>query len=80
MCTNFGELRFQIDSEGNGTALRAGPTFDKVIREGRLAFMSGHASTSFYFALFLVLYLQVLMYHTPLIIRLILYLLDFPVM
>ena len=77
VCTNFGEMRFQIDSDGNGTALRSGPKFDKMIREGRLAFMSGHASTSFYFALFLVLYLQVSLYH--LIIHLILYLLNFPV-
>lgn len=34
------------------------PEFEKKMREARLSFMSGHTSTSFYAALFLILYFQ----------------------
>merc|ERR1712037_344815 len=43
---NFTSLNFTI------------PEFEKKTREARLSFMSGHTSTSFYAALFLILYFQ----------------------
>ena len=58
LCTNFGELSSLDYSTGNRSA-STGPKFEKLMREARLSFTSGHASTSFYTALFLVLYLQV---------------------
>ena len=61
VCTNFqnfGELTFQNDTEGNSIFLTE-PEFKKMMREARLSFMSGHTSTAFYAALFLILYLQV---------------------
>lgn len=60
VCTNFqnfGELTFSNDTEGNPTFLSE-PEFKKMMREARLSFMSGHTSTAFYAALFLILYLQ----------------------
>ena len=55
---NFGQLTFQNDTDGNPIYLTE-EQFDKKMREARLSFLSGHTSTSFYAALFLILYLQV---------------------
>ena len=61
VCTNykdFGNLSFENDTDGNPIPLTE-PEFNKKMREARLSFMSGHTSTSFYAALFLILYFQV---------------------
>ena len=61
VCTNyadFGKLSFQNNSDGTPIPLTE-PEFNKKMREARLSFMSGHTSTSFYAALFLILYFQV---------------------
>merc|ERR1711971_997133 len=60
VCTNFQNftlLSFQNDTDGISVFLTE-PEFTKMMREARLSFMSGHTSTAFYAALFLILYLQ----------------------
>jgi phosphatidate phosphatase len=61
VCTNYANfgtaLTFQNDTAGNPLYLTE-LEFDKKMREARLSFMSGHTSTSFYAALFLILYFQ----------------------
>jgi len=54
---NFGNLSFENDSAGIPIPLTE-DEFVKKMREARLSFMSGHTSTSFYAALFLILYFQ----------------------
>merc|ERR1712130_100818 len=60
VCQNyqdFGQLSFENDSAGIPIPLTE-DEFVKKMREARLSFMSGHTSTSFYAALFLILYFQ----------------------
>ena len=50
------------DYDGEGFAFQREELLGQM-REARLSFMSGHTSTSFYAAFFLILYLQVWQYH-----------------
>ena len=55
------------DSEGEGVSLKREELLGQM-REARLSFMSGHTSTSFYAAFFLILYLQVWEYPLVLVL------------
>ena len=50
------------DYDGEGVAFKREELLGQM-REARLSFMSGHISTSFFTAFFLILYLQVWQYH-----------------
>ena len=65
VCTSLNEDA--EDSEGEGVSFKREELLGQM-REARLSFMSGHTSTSFYAAFFLILYLQVWEYPLVLVL------------